>query len=210
METLPKESSIILAIQAIEKREKLSPKRVAKVYRAPETTLPDRMNHTSSRSDCRNGRLNLTKSKEDTIVQHVLSLDERGFPPRVAGLETMANFLLEKRNGEHVGHLWAHRFIARQEEFKTHSNRIYDFQRASCEDPELILSIRLRNQTPPSSPLPTAELGHQNTTQPKRSYFKIQFCEITNLYSSRKLSNRDSFRYQPAGERGGYIGSNHG
>ena len=49
----------------------------------------------------------------------------------------MANLLLEKRNGGHVGRLWAHRFIVRQKELKTRSNRVCDFQRAPCEDPEL-------------------------------------------------------------------------
>jgi len=50
----------------------------------------------------------------------------------------MANFLLEARRGRRVGKLWAHRFVSRRPELKTRFNRVYDFQRALCEDPELI------------------------------------------------------------------------
>ena len=50
----------------------------------------------------------------------------------------MANLLLEKRDGGRVGKLWTSRFIARREELNTRLNRVYDFQRTACEDPELI------------------------------------------------------------------------
>ena len=50
----------------------------------------------------------------------------------------MANYLLETRRAKRVGKLWAHRFVQRRPELKTRFNRVYDFQRALCEDPELI------------------------------------------------------------------------
>ncbi len=50
----------------------------------------------------------------------------------------MANYILKSRGGKHVGKLWAHRFVQRRPELKTRFNRVYDFQRALCEDPELI------------------------------------------------------------------------
>ena len=50
----------------------------------------------------------------------------------------MANYLLETRGGKRVGKCWAQRFVARRLELKTRFNRVYDFQRALCEDPELI------------------------------------------------------------------------
>ena len=96
------------------------------------------MNGRTLRDDSRHGWQKLTESEENAIVQYVLDLDERGFPPRIAGVEDMANLLLEKRNGGRVGGRWASRFIARQEKLKTRLNRVYDFQRVTCEDPELI------------------------------------------------------------------------
>ena len=65
-------------------------------------------------------------------------MDERGFPPRIAGVENMANLFLEKRDDGRVGGHWVSRFITRQEKLKTCLNRVYDFQRVTCEDPELI------------------------------------------------------------------------
>ena len=50
----------------------------------------------------------------------------------------MANLLLEKRNGGRVRGHWANRFITRQEKLKTRLNRVYDFQRVTCENPEFI------------------------------------------------------------------------
>jgi hypothetical protein len=50
----------------------------------------------------------------------------------------MANYLRKTRRARPVGKLWAHRFVQRRPELKTRFNRVYDFQRALCEDPELI------------------------------------------------------------------------
>jgi hypothetical protein len=93
--------------------------------------------HTSIR-DRRPALQKLTKLEEEVIVQYILNLDSRGFAPRLASVEDMANYLLKTRGGKRVGKLWAHRFIQRRQELKTRFNRVYDFQRALCEDPKLI------------------------------------------------------------------------
>jgi hypothetical protein len=80
----------------------------------------------------------LTELEEEVILRNILELDIRGFAPRLAGVEDMANYILESRGGKRVGKLWAHRFVQRQPALKTRFNRVYDFQRALCEDPELI------------------------------------------------------------------------
>jgi len=82
--------------------------------------------------------LKLTKLEEETILRNILKLDLRGFVPRLASVEDMANYLLESRGGQRVGKLWAYRFVQRQPALKTRFNRVYDFQRALCEDSELI------------------------------------------------------------------------
>ena len=69
----------------------------------------------------------MTKSEEDAIVRYILDLDERGFPPRIAGVEDMANLLLERRDGGRVRPNWTTRFIAQREKLKTRLNRVYDF-----------------------------------------------------------------------------------
>ena len=80
----------------------------------------------------------MTELEEEVILQNILDMDSRGFAPRLAGVEDMANYILESRGGKRVGKLWAHRFVQRQSALKTRFNRVYDFQRALCEDPELI------------------------------------------------------------------------
>ncbi|EDN99575.1 hypothetical protein SS1G_02430 [Sclerotinia sclerotiorum 1980 UF-70] len=50
----------------------------------------------------------------------------------------MANYILETRGAKKVGKLWAHRFVKRYTELKTRFNCVYDFQKALCEDSELI------------------------------------------------------------------------
>jgi len=65
-------------------------------------------------------------------------MDERGFAPRLADVEHMANYILESRGVQRVEKLWAHPFVQRQAELKTRFNRGCDFQRALCEDPQLI------------------------------------------------------------------------
>jgi hypothetical protein len=80
----------------------------------------------------------LTELEEEVILRNILELDTRGFAPRLAGVEDIANYILESRGGKRVGKLWAHRFVQRQPALKTRFNRVYDFQRALCEDLELI------------------------------------------------------------------------
>ena len=65
-------------------------------------------------------------------------MDSRGFPPKLKNVEDMANHILESRGAKSVGKLWAHRFVKRRTELKTRFSRVYDFQRALCEDPKLI------------------------------------------------------------------------
>jgi Tc5 transposase DNA-binding domain/helix-turn-helix, Psq domain len=127
-----------LAIKAICTSKKLSRRSAAKIYNIPEATLRDRMN---SRIDIRERRPvahKLTELEEEVLLRYILDLDTRGFAPRLAGVEDMANYILESRGGKRVGKLWAHRFVQRRPELKTRFNRVYDFQRALCEDLELI------------------------------------------------------------------------
>ena len=111
--------------------------KAAKLYRVPYSTLTNRINGRPSRNNIRPNCHNLSELEEEVLIRHVLDMDERGFAPRLAGVEDMANYILESRGARRVGKLWAHRFVQRRPELKTHFNRVYDFQRALCEDPEL-------------------------------------------------------------------------
>ena len=50
----------------------------------------------------------------------------------------IANFLLKSRNGEPVGKHWARRFVDAQPSLKTKFERLYNYQKALCEDSTVI------------------------------------------------------------------------
>jgi hypothetical protein len=50
----------------------------------------------------------------------------------------MANRLLADRDASPVGKRWAINFVKRQPELETRIQRRYDYQRAKCEDPNVI------------------------------------------------------------------------
>jgi hypothetical protein len=53
-------------------------------------------------------------------------------------VEDMVNILRKTRDASRVGTRWAQRFLRRRPELKTRLNRAYDYQRALCEDPDII------------------------------------------------------------------------
>ena len=138
MSVVTQEARIILAIEAIRTSKKLSRRKAAEIYKVPESSLRLRMNGHLPLSERRPANIKLTTLEEEVIIRNILELDSRGFAPRLAGVEDMANYILESRGGRRVGGRWAQRFIQRQPALKTRFNRVYDFQRALCEDPELI------------------------------------------------------------------------
>ena len=100
MEIQTKEARIILAIEAIRTSKNLSQRSAAKIYKVPLWTLSDRMAGRTYRPETKANGLKLTKLEEEVIVRNILDMDSRGFAPWLAGVEDMANFILESRGGE--------------------------------------------------------------------------------------------------------------
>jgi hypothetical protein len=99
------EARIILAIEAIRTSKKLSCRVAAKIYRVSETILRDRMNGRTPLNERRPGAQKLSELEEEVIIRNILDLDSRGFAPRLAGIEDIANYILESREGKRVGKL---------------------------------------------------------------------------------------------------------
>lgn len=133
-----REARIQLAIQALEQDATLSQKRAAAVYNVSQSTLSTRRAGTTFRRDCTPNSMKLLKTEEEVIVQHVLDLDARGFPPQLRDVKDMADSLLAERHRDPVGQNWAATFVKRQPELQVKFNRKYDYKRALCEDPEVI------------------------------------------------------------------------
>ena len=133
-----KEARLLLALEAIQNNTKLSIRAAAKLYNIPEATLRHRRAGRTARRDLPANSRRLTDSEEKAVVQYILELAARSFPPRLCGVEDMANQLLRVRDASPVGKLWAHNFVKRQPELRTRWTRRYDYQRAKCEDPKVI------------------------------------------------------------------------
>ena len=87
------EARVILAIEATNRQKKIS-RRAARLYNVPESTIRDRMNSVTPIAERRPAVQLLTEIEEDVIVQYILDLDTRGFPPRVEDVDDMANYIL--------------------------------------------------------------------------------------------------------------------
>ncbi|KAJ6436862.1 Glycerate kinase [Purpureocillium lavendulum] len=138
METPAKESQLNLAIQAMKNDPDLTAKRAAEIYNVPRTTLRRRQKGTLSRRESPPNSATLTELEEKTIVEYVLDLDARSYPPRLGEVGDMANRLLRDRGAPRVGPRWASNFVKRQPELRTRFSRRYDYKRAQCEDPDAI------------------------------------------------------------------------
>jgi hypothetical protein len=133
-----KESRVVLALEALQNDKKLSLRAAAKLYNVPVSTLSYRRAGRPTRRDLPANSRKLTDLEEKTIVQYVNELSTSAFPPRLSGVEDMANQLLRARDAPPVGKRWAHNFVKRQPELRTRYARRYDHQRAKCEDPKVI------------------------------------------------------------------------
>ena len=138
MTTESNENRIILALQAIKSDPTLSIRSVAKIYAIDFSTLARRMRGQLSRRDILPPCRKLTNLEESTIIQYIIDLDARSFPPQLCGVQDMANRLLADRDAPPVGSRWASNFVKRHKELSTRFTRRYDYQRALCEDPKII------------------------------------------------------------------------
>ena len=106
MESSSKESKLLLAIQSIKKRNKISIREAARIYTVSDN-LRARMNDRSARQDLQPNSTKLTKLEEEAILQHALDLDLRRFLPRLADVEDITNLLLADRDVGCAGMRWA-------------------------------------------------------------------------------------------------------
>ena len=98
-----KEARVILALEALKNDKNLSLREAAKIYNVSRTTLTQRRAGKPARRDIPANSRNLTDLEEQTIVQYVIKLDTRAFPPRLSRVEDMANQLRRERDAPPVG-----------------------------------------------------------------------------------------------------------
>ena len=92
------ESQIILALQAMKKDPKLSARAAGRIYSVDHVKLSRRKRGIQPRRDILANSRKLTNLEESVLVQFILDLAAKGFPPRVSIVGDMANRLLATRD----------------------------------------------------------------------------------------------------------------
>ena len=85
------ENRLIFAFQALNRGPKISLRAAAKINDVPQTTLQCRHNNIPSRCNSTPNLQKLSDLEESTIIQYILDLDARSFPPHLCGVQDMAN-----------------------------------------------------------------------------------------------------------------------
>jgi hypothetical protein len=132
------EDRIILAVEAYKNSQFKSIRAAAAAYDVPCSTLTHRISGRKPRVDVPANCQKLKDLEEASLKQWILDIDEHGLPPNHETVHKMANLLLSDRKSESIGLNWVSRFIKRHDELTSKYTRKYDYQRAKCEDPEII------------------------------------------------------------------------
>ena len=137
-----REGRISLAIASYYNNPLQSLRALATSYDIPRSTLQTRLRGTQPRSETTSVNRKLLAVEEQSLIQWILDLDRRGFPPQVIDVRRMADALLAGRGQDPppppVGKKWVSRFVNSQSELQTKWNRKFHSQRARCEDPVAI------------------------------------------------------------------------
>lgn len=114
--------------------------KAAEAYDVPSSTLKTRIKGTAPRAESIANNRKLTNTEESTLKSWILDMEQRGLPPRISTVRSLAQLLLRARllDEASIGECWVNRFIKRHPELRSKYTRKYDYQRAKCEDPELI------------------------------------------------------------------------
>ncbi|OJD24343.1 hypothetical protein ACJ73_04300, partial [Blastomyces percursus] len=92
------EGKLLLAIQALSQGQISSVRAAAKLYSVPQSTLVHRVSGRTARVNTPSKQRKLSPTEEESLVQWILVMDERGHPPRVGSVREMANILLANRD----------------------------------------------------------------------------------------------------------------
>jgi hypothetical protein len=94
---------VVLALKVFQTDKNLSVRTVAKAYNISRKTLTRRYNNQLAQHDTILNSKKLTESEEETIVQYILELVTRVFPPRLSNIKDITNNLLYVRNILNIG-----------------------------------------------------------------------------------------------------------
>ena len=132
------EARILQSLQAYKNDPKLSIWRAAKLYQLSHTTLFCRHNGVQAQANTIPKPRKLSNLEKKIVIQYILDLNLRGFPPRLGSVEEMGNRLLADWDVPPVGKCWARNFVKWYKELDTRFFRKYDYHQNKCEYPIII------------------------------------------------------------------------
>ena len=136
------EGRILLAIQAFKNQEISNITLAARTFNVPRSTLRRRLSGIQDRATSRANSHKLTEIEEESLQKWILSMDSRGAPPRPSSVREMADLLLQQRGTTpaiSVGENWVTNFVKRHPLLSSQFSRRYNYERAKCEDPKIIM-----------------------------------------------------------------------
>jgi hypothetical protein len=118
------EARILLAVQAIKRKEISSIRAAATKFTVPRSTLATRLRGVQSRANCRPNSHKLTEIEEESLEKWIISMTDRGSAPPPGMVREMANIILERRGTTPiitVGSNWVTNFLRRHPNLPKHS-----------------------------------------------------------------------------------------
>jgi hypothetical protein len=116
------EGRIELAIQAFKKGRFQSLQAAALTYDAPITTVRRRARGILSRRDSQPSNRKLSSTEEETLIQWILSMDQRSMPPTTASVRRSADLLVQRSEStapQTVGQNWVRNFNSLEHNART-------------------------------------------------------------------------------------------
>ncbi len=105
MSSTANESRVILALQAFKDDKNLNVLTTTKIYNVNRMTLARRRASIPAQHDTISKSHRFINSEKKAIVQYILELVIRVFPPRLRGIKDIANQLLRIRDAPPIGKL---------------------------------------------------------------------------------------------------------
>jgi hypothetical protein len=102
---ITQKAKIILAIEAIRTSKKLSRRKAAKFYQVSYFIFCDRINSRIIFFKYQLANIKLIILEEEVIIRNILDIDSRGFVPRLASIEDIANYILKSQGGRYINKL---------------------------------------------------------------------------------------------------------
>lgn len=137
-----KESQLQKAIIAYQRQQYTSIRKCADAFGVPYSTLRDRLNGGRvSKMLAHAEQQLLLPQQERGIVNWIIKLDGKGFPPRVDMVVTMAKQILQRQNPSklhEIGQHWISRFLNRHPQLVSKFSTQVNKQRVQAFEPEVI------------------------------------------------------------------------